>query len=100
MLFNLWVYDFVVAAMSSIRIGIPFVPIDSDCPEMRIKLIINESNIKYLIISDDMKRLQAIPQSIFFSNMEGEIEGGGQRGSKGQIIYTIFTSGSTGNPKG
>ncbi len=94
------VYDFVVAAMSSIRIGIPFVPIDSDCPEMRIKLIINESNIKYLIISDDMKRLQAIPQSIFFSNMEGEIEGGGQRGSKGQIIYTIFTSGSTGNPKG
>ncbi len=101
-------FDWIVAALATMRIGAAYVPLDSAWPDTRLRFAVNDSGAKVLVARQAvLDRLQVeipgvdpsdpsvhamaidpspVPQQV---NVEPE-----------SLAYIIYTSGTTGVPKG
>jgi amino acid adenylation domain-containing protein len=98
----------IFGILGILKAGGAYLPIDPNCPKERLHYIVNDGNIKFLVISDNKfgesiclgKRI-----NIIFID-EPTIPLGSPRVLKfaaalaGTLAYAIYTSGSTGKPKG
>ncbi len=104
-------YECIIAALSCLRTGFVYLPLDSNLPLERLELIKEETQFLTLITSSDkMKKLSALKAKIIVIDQWKEIKYDGQiyhdmtRRNHPQnpqsLAYVIYTSGSTGRPKG
>lgn len=103
--------DMIILMIAILKAGCSYVPIDPDYPGERIKHILEESQIKLLIVeTKEIEKLQPLIESnltcqvLNLESLDGE---NGQEDNPLQrscrpetTAYVIFTSGSTGKPKG
>ncbi|WP_340203722.1 amino acid adenylation domain-containing protein [Ascidiimonas sp. W6] len=96
--------NFITAMIGVMNAGCIFVPIDKTLPEQRLKAIVNELELAY-VIGDDANEINpfgvknifeiseilklALSNSVNYPEFTGE-----------DSLYVYFTSGSTGKPKG
>jgi amino acid adenylation domain-containing protein/non-ribosomal peptide synthase protein (TIGR01720 family) len=96
--------EMVVSILAILKTGAAYVPIDPDYPEERIKFIISDSGIKYLISDLDLTWRKQFDIEVIIpqvheqtiepnANIEASIHAEAP-------AYLIYTSGSTGSPKG
>lgn len=92
----------VIAALSVIKSGCVYLPIDIDYPENRIDYIINDCNVKCLITFKSYKKnnLKYSGEYIFLDEDYPDSKKSADRISLNDSAYIIYTSGTTGNPKG
>ncbi|WP_419893528.1 amino acid adenylation domain-containing protein [Oceanobacillus kimchii] len=91
--------DSVVAMLGVLKTGQAYVPIDCKYPSGRIKYIIEQCDIKYVLTENDLNIYNC--KTININKLD-------KRKNKLRIIenslsslaYVLFTSGSTGKPKG
>lgn len=91
----------LVIIIALIKLGVTYVPLDSETPIERVKKIYVKSGMKFVIT--DLLPLQKDIQIIDTNN--SEFQGLSKQNPKtevniNQMLYIIFTSGSTGEPKG
>lgn len=98
--------DSIVAIVGILKAGSPYLPIDPDLPEARIKYMIEESGADAVICMDEFPNI--IPDGIKIVSLnrdwdaisEFSIENPRHIANADDIAYIIYTSGSTGKPKG
>jgi tyrocidine synthetase III len=110
--------DYVIGVIGILKSGRAFLTIDPYYPDERIKYIIKDSNIKYIITQKKYKSkfgaYTNLKINLFFLDMELINQENEKRISVNQsqksilkqksisknLAYVIYTSGSTGTPKG
>lgn len=99
----------IISILAVLKSGGAYLPIDIEFPMERIESIIQNSNLKYLIIDEiNFNKYQAlnIPFLINIDEITQELQHYSDNNiddfdeSPGSLAYIIYTSGSTGNPKG
>ncbi|MGE5498771.1 MAG: amino acid adenylation domain-containing protein, partial [Syntrophothermus sp.] len=97
----------VISIFGILKAGGCYIPLDASYPEARIKAVINESQMQYLITTDQLKHsvtnhdiniinigsLNNIPESEQADDPRISVY-------PDNCAYIIYTSGSTGTPKG
>ncbi|MFC3998913.1 amino acid adenylation domain-containing protein [Nocardiopsis sediminis] len=90
-------WEQVVAAYGVLLAGAPYLPVDADAPEARIRALVEQAGAEQVIDAAAFARLTA--QAETADAPDGDAAPG-HRGSPGDLAYVLFTSGSTGRPKG
>lgn len=98
---------FFIAELALLKIGAVFIPLSKENPNERLKLIINDANIKFFIVDDDTKDLfdtdfqtcqlisiNSIKSTYFNKTLPLLVKTIEDR------FCVLYTSGSTGKPKG
>ncbi len=92
----------ILSLFGVLKSGAAYIPCDPDYPSDRIKLILEDSEARYIITTSD--RLAGVPadkainvEELISSTAEGNIE---THITPDDLAYLIYTSGSTGRPKG
>jgi amino acid adenylation domain-containing protein/HAD superfamily phosphatase (TIGR01681 family) len=98
---------FFIAELAVLNIGAVFIPLSKENPNERLRLIINDANIKFFIVDDDTKDLfdtdfqtcqlisiNSIEPTHFNKNLPLLVKTMEDR------FCVLYTSGSTGKPKG
>ncbi|MEV0414696.1 amino acid adenylation domain-containing protein [Streptomyces sp. NPDC050448] len=80
--------DLMVAIYAVVKAGAAYVPIDTELPEDRVRLVLDGAN-PLLVLDADLPDVCGYPET----NPERAL-------SPDHAAYVIFTSGSTGRPKG
>ncbi len=94
--------DFIAAIFSVLKTGAAYVPAEPDFPEERIRFMMQESGVGFIITQRKyQKKLNGFP--LLF--LEDITEKGAAQGSScltrpESLAYVLYTSGSTGKPKG
>lgn len=94
--------DLLVAALGILAAGAAYVPLDPAYPQDRLDYMVEHGALKWIITSEDNKKVFAHHSSEILLWEEGLCSTKGQR-KKAEMenpAYVIFTSGSTGKPKG
>lgn len=94
--------EFSTAVLALNKIGATCVPLNPDIPLERLKYIIEEADIKFLIINNNFKGT-SIQQTININNIDLDIYCGDNLlyfGTASDLAFIFYTSGSTGVPKG
>jgi amino acid adenylation domain-containing protein len=92
--------ELVVAIHGIMRAGAAYVPIDPDCPPLRIRTLIEECGAHVLVAGAEYAELA---DELGVGRIEPSTAGGGPFepvASPADLAYVIYTSGSTGRPKG
>jgi amino acid adenylation domain-containing protein len=96
----------VIAMLAILKTGAAYIAIDTDCPVMRARKIMDECRMKVLLVDQMyMERLESEFGSEFLVNIESIINGEWSvenpeySGKMSDLAYLINTSGSTGTPK-
>jgi amino acid adenylation domain-containing protein len=92
--------ELVVAIHGIMRAGAAYVPIDPDCPALRIRTIIEESGAHVLVAGAEYTELA---DELGVGRIEPSTAGADPFepvASPADLAYVIYTSGSTGRPKG
>jgi amino acid adenylation domain-containing protein len=93
--------DSIISLFAIFKIGGIYVPIDSSYPAERIKFIINDCNVSYLIANKKIDGFKIIDLNDFYQNVEPDKNIKTKQSiNETDYAYTIYTSGSTGKPKG
>lgn len=98
--------NFIVSILAILKMGATYVPIDPNYPEERIKHMLNNSNISYMLTNRNRDIGADINLKINTLNVDIDIplnqfyENPNIKVSPKSIAYVIYTSGSTGLPKG
>lgn len=91
----------IASLLGIMKSGNCYVPIDAEYPEERIKYIIQNSNAKLVITSDEFKDLYKFDNKIYLEDLDSTLTINFTDLSKpNDYAYIIYTSGTTGNPKG
>ena len=100
-------FDMIVAILAVIKAGGAYVPIEPDCPEDRIKFIVEDCKPKFLITQADVACdkadfLEALSVDVIADISQHCV---GERrletiNEPSDLMYLIYTSGTTGLPKG
>ncbi|MBQ3757689.1 MAG: amino acid adenylation domain-containing protein, partial [Oscillospiraceae bacterium] len=95
--------DFVIGMTGILKAGGVYLPIDSNYPEQRIKLLLEDSGAKALIVGGNPKLEEiGIPQ-LHISDEEVSLQSEADvrtEKTARDLAYIIYTSGTTGKPKG
>jgi amino acid adenylation domain-containing protein len=83
----------VITVLSALKLGVVFVPLDSNYPEERKRFILSDTACNNIIDSEIIKDFINRESSLSRNSINIPIY-------KNDIIYCIYTSGSTGQPKG
>ena len=84
------------------KAGAAYIPCDPEYPEDRVKLILEDSEARFIITTDD--RLNSVPEGkgVDVETLLAPVEGNyiHSEPTPDDLAYLIYTSGSTGRPKG
>jgi long-chain acyl-CoA synthetase len=92
--------ELVVAIHAIMRAGAAYMPIDPDCPPLRIRTLIEESSAHVLVAGAEYAELA---DELGVGRIEPSTAEGGPFepvAAPADLAYVIYTSGSTGRPKG
>ncbi|WP_185843488.1 non-ribosomal peptide synthetase [Pseudoalteromonas luteoviolacea] len=94
--------NFIISILAVLKAGASFVPLDTKMPQGRIDHIVNDSNLKLVLIDDAATSKQFNTTSVEFSALLDNDQNANQELILLQEAeaYVIYTSGSTGLPKG
>lgn len=99
--------DIVVGMLAIIKSGAAYLPIDDECPESRIKAMIEDSDSKIMLVKNyQLEKLNLESLNIQLVNPESEEILKEDKNnltnisSPDDLVYVIYTSGSTNKPKG
>ena len=98
--------DFYITVLGIIKIGAGYLPIDPTYPSDRINYILNDSNCKFIITSQNTDIItNSSSKKYYVEEIKKENNGDNYLESINNIdpedtAYVIYTSGSTGKPKG
>lgn len=97
----------VASMLGTMGLGSPYVPIDPNFPDSRIRSIIDSAGVECVIVDErTTKRFAAMPYRLLDVSA---VSAGSSSDPVGQamiepagsdLAYIIYTSGTTGNPKG
>ncbi|MBR3134720.1 MAG: amino acid adenylation domain-containing protein [Clostridia bacterium] len=91
--------ELIISMLAILRVGAGYLPIDPTYPEDRVNYIINDSNVKLIIIEDGINcSIDSI--SVDNEKINQSADHIDIKKKTDDIAYIIYTSGSTGNPKG
>ncbi|MFH6996197.1 amino acid adenylation domain-containing protein, partial [Flavobacterium sp. FlaQc-48] len=99
----------IVSMLGIMKSGACYLPIDKDYPSSRKSFIIEDANVKLLIIdSESLFEVMDYDTKIFSIDIEFEtiskevtiLDLNNSNVKSSDLAYIIYTSGSTGNPKG
>ncbi|KAJ3460336.1 hypothetical protein MRS44_011203 [Fusarium solani] len=94
----------IIAILAVMKAGAGYVPLDTNHPEARTELILNEIQARLVIISPLQAKRKSFPVQTLVLSPEHlqtpDISTQLCLSSPDDIAYVIFTSGSTGTPKG
>ena len=92
----------VLALFGVLKAGAAYIPCDPEYPADRVKLILEDSEARYIITTAD--RLDTVPadraidvETLLAAECDGPVE---THITPDDLAYLIYTSGSTGRPKG
>jgi amino acid adenylation domain-containing protein len=83
----------VITVLSALKLGVVFVPLDSNYPEDRKRFILSDNGCENIVDSVIIKDFLKRESSLSDDRINVPIY-------KNDLIYCIYTSGSTGQPKG
>ena len=95
--------DLPAALLGVMRAGACFVPVDPQFPAERVKVIVEDSQARALILDQELDlgaAAQSLPQIKPGNLVEVESHLDVPRAGGEDLAYILFTSGSTGRPKG
>ncbi|AMM92982.1 peptide synthetase [Peribacillus simplex] len=100
--------EMVVGILGILKAGGAYVPLDPTYPEQRLRYILKDAGIEFVVMQESLKGSKWLPEnikSICLDRDQFEIEKEGTAlpisdVSPQHLAYVIYTSGSTGNPKG
>lgn len=96
--------EMIVGILAIMKAGAAYLPLDFTYPEERIRYMIQDSQMKLLLISDTIENAEQLEMKLINLNdariYEGEDQIVDVEIAPHQMAYMIYTSGSTGNPKG
>jgi bacitracin synthase 3 len=91
----------IIAILAILKSGAGYVPIDPKYPAERIEYILNDSNVKTLLVDRDKLDFKINSENITNSEIyTRKISNLKKINNERSIAYVIYTSGTTGNPKG
>lgn len=97
-------FDMIASMLATLKAGAAFVPLDPAYPSERLKFMLEDTNVKVLIVSDESKQHlpehsaeEIRPSELSSTNSVMSISPG--HGTN-DPAYVMYTSGSTGTPKG
>ena len=94
-------HESVIAILAIINIGAVYVPLDPNYPEERLQFILNDSSLKAIITSSDVKNQNLDIKKINIGDKLNTERKSFTLKFEGNIpAYLIYTSGSSGMPKG
>lgn len=98
-------YEMIVAIFAIFKAGGAYLPMDSNYPLARKQQIINDSQMRFLIVNNEESCLDFGPncQIIKYSQINlltKSVNNLAKVNSPYDLAYVIYTSGSTGRPKG
>jgi len=91
----------ILSLFGVLKAGAAYIPCDPDYPADRIKLILEDSEARYIITTAD--RMDSVPadKAIHVEDLlSGPCDPVGTSITGDDLAYLIYTSGSTGRPKG
>ena len=91
----------ILSLFGVLKAGAAYIPCDPDYPQDRIKLILEDSQARFIITTDD--RLESVPEDKAIdveSLINFKADPPKINISPDELAYLIYTSGSTGRPKG
>lgn len=95
--------DYVIAILAVLKAGKTYVPLSNKLPEERLQYIIDDANIKKVIINSSIYYYKSNIKNAYYHYKHKEIprnEIGFNMSQSEKNAYIIYTSGTTGNPKG
>lgn len=97
----------IISILAVLKIGAAYVPIDEEYPDARIKYILDDSEIKSVILDkknedkEIFKNVSKIVYDEIENNLNTHLQTNNlESGSANDLCYICYTSGSTGKPKG
>ena len=93
----------ILSLFGVLKTGAAYIPCDPDYPADRIKLILEDSEARYIITTVD--RMDSVPADKAINvedllNVQCSMVNGQSDITPDDLAYLIYTSGSTGRPKG
>lgn len=96
--------EMVIAILAILKAGGTYLPIDPLYPRKRIKQILTDSMVKYILLEDDELREELCEIEVYnlrkITLGEEKTANPANLTKKEDVAYIIYTSGTTGEPKG
>ncbi len=99
--------EMIVGLLGILKAGGAYLPLDPDLPQERLRLILEDSQVGFLLCQEhlisklDIAGTTVIPLALDNpACVASSSENPARRTSPEQLAYVIYTSGSTGRPKG
>ncbi|WP_026810786.1 non-ribosomal peptide synthetase [Arenibacter latericius] len=97
--------EMIVGMLAILKAGCAYLPIDSEYPKERISFILNDSDVKTVLIQTQLNNLfdGFDIELIDLNDLKVPTVGADKKFphvERDALAYIIYTSGSTGNPKG
>jgi len=83
----------IIVVLAALKLGVPFVPLDSDYPEERKQFILSDTSCKFKLDSKIINEFLSSRGLYSDEFIDVSIK-------ENDLMYCIYTSGSTGSPKG
>ncbi len=93
--------EMIISILAVLKSGAAYMPINPDYPDERIDYMVSDSNCKIMLLSEDMKYINAsLTNIVVKADKLLDIDTFDNVSEPSDLAYVIYTSGSTGKPKG
>ncbi|BBM03630.1 non-ribosomal peptide synthetase [Microbulbifer sp. GL-2] len=98
--------EMILSIIAVLKAGAAYTPIDPEYPENRVRYILSDANIKFILTEDKLaKKLSSISESKVIALNPSLYNNKSNKNLSyssdvNDLAYIIYTSGSTGHPKG
>jgi amino acid adenylation domain-containing protein len=100
-------FDMVIAILAILKAGGPYLPLDPDYPDERVRFMLEDARVEIVVTRSDLsEKLPSLAASLLCMDQERfTLEGRSKSNpdvcvNPADLAYIIYTSGSSGRPKG